>query len=87
MFKLTTDDAEGQTPEITQTLDELAREGARRMIAVALEAEVAQYVETLRHFRDENGQAEMLQAEPEPEEFSMSTPWILATDGVPIHNI
>jgi hypothetical protein len=30
MFKLTTDDAEGQTLEITQTLDELAREGARR---------------------------------------------------------
>ena len=38
MFKLTTDDAEGQTLEITQTLDELAREGARRMIAAALEA-------------------------------------------------
>jgi putative transposase len=57
MFKLTTDDAEGQTPEITQTLDELAREGARRMIAAALEAEVAQYVEALRHLRDENGHA------------------------------
>jgi hypothetical protein len=42
MLKLTTDDAEGQAPEITQTLDELAREGARRMIAAALEAEVAQ---------------------------------------------
>ena len=57
MFKLTTDDAEGQTPEITQTLDELAREGARRMIAVALEAEVKQYVEALRSLRDENGYA------------------------------
>jgi transposase-like protein len=57
MFKLTTDDAEGQTPEIAQTLDELAREGARRMIAAALEAEVAQYVDALRHHRDENGQA------------------------------
>ena len=55
MLKLTTDDAEGQTPEINQSLDELAREGARRMIAAALEAEVAQYVETLRHYRDENG--------------------------------
>ena len=57
MFKLTTDDAEGQTPEITQTLDELAREGARRMIVAALEAEVAQYVEALRHHQDENGHA------------------------------
>ena len=57
MFKLTTDDAEGQTPEITQTLDELVREGARRMIAAALEAEVEQYVEALRQLRDENGHA------------------------------
>ena len=55
MFKLTTNDAEEQTPEITQTLDEVAREGARRMIAAALEAEVKQYVEVLRHLRDENG--------------------------------
>jgi transposase-like protein len=57
MFKLTTDDAEGQTPEIAQTLDELAREGARRMIVAALEVEVEQYVEALRHFRDANGHA------------------------------
>ena len=57
MLKLTTGDTEGQTPEITQSLDELAREGARRMIAAALEAEVAQYVESLRHVRDENGHA------------------------------
>jgi putative transposase len=57
MFKLTTDDAEGQTPEITQTLDELAREGARRMIAAALEVEVAEYVEALRDHWDENGHA------------------------------
>jgi len=57
MYKLTTDAAEGQTPEITQMLDELAREGARRMIAAALEAEVEQYVETLSHLRDENGHA------------------------------
>jgi transposase-like protein len=55
MFKLTTNDGEGQTPEITQTLDDLAREGARRMIAAALEVEVEQYVESLRHLRDEKG--------------------------------
>jgi transposase-like protein len=57
MFKLTTNHAEGQTPEITQSLDELAREGARRMNAAALEAEVEQYAEALRHLRDENGHA------------------------------
>ncbi len=57
MFKLTTDQAEGKTPEIVQSLDELAREGAHRMIAAALEVEVAQYVEALRHIRDENGRA------------------------------
>jgi transposase-like protein len=57
MFKLTTDGAEGQTSEIAQTLDELVREGARRMIVAALEVEVEQYVEALRHLRDENGHA------------------------------
>jgi len=34
----------GENDEVTVTLDELAREGARRMIAAALEAEVEQYV-------------------------------------------
>lgn len=37
------------------TLDELAREGARRMIATALEAEVAEYVERFAGERDEDG--------------------------------
>ena len=32
----------GENDEVTVTLDELAREGARRMIAAALEAEVEQ---------------------------------------------
>ena len=34
-----------------------------------------------------NGQAEMLQSEPEPEELFVPTPWILAASGVPIHSI
>ena len=55
MVKLTTDDIE--TPEITQSLDELARQGARRMIAAALELEVEQYVQAFRHLRDEEGHA------------------------------
>ena len=57
MFKLTTNDIEEQTPEIEQSLDELAREGARRMILAALELEVEQYVQALRHVRDEQGHA------------------------------
>ena len=32
----------GENDEVTVTLDELAREGARRMIAAALEARVPQ---------------------------------------------
>ncbi len=57
MHKGTTNGPPGQIPEITQSLDELAREGARRMILTALELEVEQYVETLRHLRDGNGHA------------------------------
>jgi transposase-like protein len=57
MYKSTTIESQEQIPEITQSLDELAREGARRMILAALELEVEQYVEKLRHLRDENGHA------------------------------
>ena len=57
MFKLTTDDIESQTPEIIQSLDVLAREGARRMISAALEVEVEQYIQSLGHLRDEQGHA------------------------------
>ena len=57
MYKLTTNDAEEQAPEITQSLDELAREGARRMILAALELEVEHYMQALRHLRDEQGHA------------------------------
>jgi len=57
MIELTTNGPEGQTPEIEQTLDELAREGARRMIAAALEVEVEHYVGALRHLRDETDHA------------------------------
>jgi putative transposase len=57
MDKGTTDEFSGQIAQVTQSLDELAREGARRMILVALEVEVEQYIEELRHLRDENGHA------------------------------
>jgi transposase-like protein len=39
------------------SLDEIAREGARRMLAEALEAEVESYVESARAERDERGHA------------------------------
>ena len=57
MLKVTTNDVQGQTPEITQSLDELAREGARRMIAAALEVEVEHYIHSLHDLRDEQGHA------------------------------
>ena len=40
---------------IAVTLDDLAREGARRMIAAALEAEVGEYVERFADERGEDG--------------------------------
>jgi hypothetical protein len=47
--------AEGENgSEIAVSLDDLAREGARRMIATALEAEVGEYVE---RFADDRGEA------------------------------
>jgi putative transposase len=45
----------GEGNEVAVTLDDLAREGARRMIASALEAEVADYVERFAEDRDEDG--------------------------------
>ena len=47
--------AVGEDSEVAVTLDELAREGARRMIATALEAEVAEYLERFADERDEDG--------------------------------
>jgi putative transposase len=45
----------GEDNEVAVTLDDLAREGARRMIATALEAEVADYVERFADERGEDG--------------------------------
>lgn len=42
---------------VKMDLDELAREGARRMIAAALEAEVEAYVDAHREARDQDGRA------------------------------
>src|SRR3954462_10435065 len=45
----------GEDDEARVSLDELAREGARRMIAAALEAEVDEYVGGFVDERDEHG--------------------------------
>jgi transposase-like protein len=45
----------GEDNEVRVSLDELAREGALRMIAVALEAEVDEYVASFIEERDEDG--------------------------------
>ena len=57
MDKSTTNDIQGQIPQVRQSLDELAREGARRMIVEALELEVEEYIQKLHHLRDESGHA------------------------------
>src|SRR5215472_14217478 len=46
---------ESDDARVGVALDELAREGARRMIAAALEAEVADYVERFAEECDEDG--------------------------------
>src|SRR5262245_31200376 len=49
--------AEDGTPcEGVSLLDDVVREGARRMLAAALEAEVDAYLAELAHERDEHGQ-------------------------------
>jgi transposase-like protein len=47
--------AEPTTETVAPTLDELARQGARQMIALALQLEVAEYIENHAHLQDEHG--------------------------------
>ena len=47
-------------------LDDIAREGARRMLAAALEAEVAAYVEAHAAERDAKGHALVVNEAPSP---------------------
>ncbi|MDP6485156.1 MAG: IS256 family transposase, partial [Nitrospinota bacterium] len=57
MFKIIESTADGKCEEPGRMLDEIAREGARRMLAVAMEAEAASYVEDHQHERDEDARA------------------------------
>ncbi len=47
----------GIGPGAKALLDDVAREGARRMLIAALEAERDEYVESLKHIRDERTHA------------------------------
>ena len=49
------EDNAGTTESVAPTLDEVAREGARRMLATALEEEVAHYIEAHADARDAAG--------------------------------
>ena len=60
MVKVAEEGAGEEAGEMRRTLDELAREGARRMLVAALEAEVAAYVEAHRGTRDEVGHAQVV---------------------------
>ena len=57
MLRVVRSEVVGEVGGSLQTLDELAREGARRMLMEALEVEVAEYIETHRGQRDEAGHA------------------------------
>ena len=55
MLRITAD--EPAREELSLTLDEICRAGAKRMLALALEAEVGAHVERHRQARDEQGRA------------------------------
>lgn len=57
MLRIIKNETADETVNAQPSLDELAREGARRMLAEALEAEVAAYLEAHREARDERGRA------------------------------
>ena len=49
------EDSQKSTAVVGSLLDELVRDGARQMLAAALQAEVAAYVEQLADALDEDG--------------------------------
>jgi len=57
MLKLITEKTEAAEPLVATTLDDLARVGAQRMIAAALQLEVDEYVTRFRGARDGTGHA------------------------------
>ena len=57
MLKVVGDEAAEDRVDGRSLLDQIAREGARRMLVAALETEVAAYLEAHREERDEDGHA------------------------------
>ena len=57
MLRIMEESSAGKGWALGSSLDDLAREGARRMLVSALEAEVGEYVERYRSERDEAGRA------------------------------
>ena len=55
MLKVLDTTPETEETPATPTLDDLAREGARRMLMAALQVEVAQYVDAYQEARDARG--------------------------------
>lgn len=55
MLRIQDPPKESKQEEVGKTLDGLAREGARRMLIMALEEEVSDYVERHVEERDEDG--------------------------------
>lgn len=60
MLRVVDSETEEKAGEIGATLDELAREGARRMLIAALEEEVTAYLEGHSEERDERGHAQVV---------------------------
>lgn len=59
MLRILENDSE-RNREVSQSLDEIALAGARRMLQEALEGEVADYVDRHRELRDEQGHAQVV---------------------------
>jgi hypothetical protein len=57
MLRILENETEGNGESLGMTLDEIAKEGARRMLVSALEAEVADYLERHQDERDAQGHA------------------------------
>ena len=57
MMRIEEDGSEGKAELVGMSLDELARTGAQRMLAAALEAEVSEYLATHCKQRDQRGKA------------------------------
>ncbi len=64
MARIPEDRAATAAEVVAMGLDELAREGARRMLQTALELEVADYLERFRDARDERGWAQVVRNGP-----------------------